>query len=174
MCRLGVTKKHLGCRAHRINHYNPFASPFGSRSEFDIGWLFGTCLHLQCVHRDGDWSLCVANRDYYGRLLWVPNELVCTSSAPPRLEEDDRWFYTGRRVYLHGLPDPWYVTEGESPSSVVRVFRCSGEGEALGEGLIASVTIFESLVRWKNPCNKKPSEISSDIRRRRRLPQCFY
>ena len=173
VCRLCVTKSHLGCRVNRVSHFQPYRSPFGDKSEFDIGWLYGTCLHLQCVHRDGVWSLCVANRDYYGRLLWVPNELVCTCSRLPVLDVDEDWHYTGRKVYLHGLPTPWYECEGATPSSVVRVYPRPGQGEVFGDGsIVVCRTILETTVRWES---KKDSK-SAEIRRRRRncLAQCFY
>ena len=181
VCRLECTKEHLGCRANRLSlpFYKRSMSLFGSSEEFNGGWLYGTCMYLQCVLNDGVWSLCVVNREPYSPLMWVPNELVCTCTTHPPIPEelDEHWYYTGRVVYLHGLPRVWYECSGSAEA--LRVYPRGGCGEVFGDGsVVVSGSVLESEVRWfLTPRQMKLKfEFESDICRRRldRLSQCFY
>jgi len=181
VCRLECTKLHLGSRSNRVSlpFYGRSMSLFGLSSEFNGGWLFGTGLYLQSVLSEDDWSLCIVNRAPFSPLMWVPNRLVCTSSAPSPIPAalDEHWYYTGRAVHLHGLPRVWYECEGSSDR--LRVYPCRGEGEVFGDGsVLATVDVCHSSVTYVlTPKQiRLRSEFESDIicRRRDRLSQCFY
>lgn len=181
VCRLECTKEHLGCRANRVSlpFYRRSMSLFGSSEEFNGGWLYGTCMYLQCVLNDDGWSLCVVNRAPYSPLMWVPNELVCTCTtlSPIPDDLDEHWYYTGRVVYLHGLPRAWYECDGSS--ELLRVYPEGGVGEVFGDGsVVVSSSVLCSDVRWVlTPRQKKLKyDFEMDIVRRvdNRLSQCFY
>ena len=181
VCRLECTKEHLGCRANRksLPFYARSMSLFGSSNQFNGGWLYGTCMYLQCVLNEKDWSLCVVNRAPFAPLMWVPNTLVCTCTTPLPIPEelDEHWYYTGRAVHLHGLPRVWYECEGSAEA--LRVYPRGGFGEVFGDGsVVVSSSVLETRVRWfLTPRHEKlKRDVEADIRRRRenRLSQCFY